>query len=59
MQEVNEQQEEFIPVPATRFIFHTCPVCTSLTRMPEESSAPKYFDQINDYLQFLLSKEEK
>lgn len=58
MQEVNEQ-EELTPIPATRFIFHTCPVCSSLARMPEESSVPKYFNQINDYLQFLLSKEVK
>jgi hypothetical protein len=58
MQEVNEQ-EELTSIPATRFIFHTCPVCSSLARMPEESSAPKYFDQINDYLRFLLSKDKK
>lgn len=58
MQESNNK-EEVVRVKAKKFIFHTCPSCSSTVRIEEESPVPKYFQQINDYLQFLLSKEDK
>lgn len=54
MQEVEEVQR----VPVRRYLFHNCPVCDSLARFPEESSAPSYFNEINNYLEFLISKED-
>lgn len=54
---MQEAEGEVQRIPAKRYLFHNCPVCESVSRFPEDSTAPNYFNEINNYLQFLVSRE--
>jgi hypothetical protein len=45
------EAQEIIYVPSTKYVFHECPVCLTVTTFPEKSKLPSLFDKIRKLIE--------